>query len=255
VIRRRHLATALAVIVLATLGGVHAEEAIPEPLLGAIATYETGLHGVVGMQRHFKTTIDAGIVKHYEESDSWLILKDGIFEQAHYYRIVRDGAELSATDLAERDRQTNEGWSAGKIFFKEPYDRRFAKDYRFEVVSSCADCPVGTIAIAFSSAKHDAQHGSGTLWIETSSEHVTKLTYAPYELPPHATSGTVTETSDQALPNLWYVTRIDETYRGHALILRGSGSFTGVFDHFARFASVADGLSAMRETAIGPKKS
>ncbi|MGH7715921.1 MAG: hypothetical protein ACREML_07980 [Vulcanimicrobiaceae bacterium] len=218
------------------------------------AAYEANLRGVIGMQRHFSTVIDAGLAKHTELSDSAILFKDGAFEDLQYYRVVEDGKDFSTEQLSDREKQASQGWSSGRVFFKEPYDRRFAVDYTF-AATPCADCGPGMIAMKFASEKHDAQHGAGTMWIDTSSLRVVKLTYAPYVLPPHASTGTVTETSGQALPNLWYVVKIDESYQGHVLLLHGSGTFIGVFDHFARFGSVAEGASAVRDGTVGTTKS
>jgi hypothetical protein len=216
----------------------------------AMDSYETWLHGIVGMQRHFTTVIDAGIARHSEESDSGLLIQNGVFRQAHYYKITRDGKEFTQQQLADRDAQTNKGWASGKIFFKEPYDARFFGDYQFTSAPPC-NCGSDMIAIAFSSSQHDDQHGSGTMWIDSSDYHVVKLTYTPYVLPPHATSGSVTETTAEVLPNLWYVVRIDETYQGHALFLRGTGTFTALIDHFQRFATVAEGENAIENGKLG----
>lgn len=235
----------------------HADEVAskpPEVVQRVINAYESNIRGVIGMQRHFSTLIDAGVVKHSEQSDSAILFKDGTFERLRYYRVLEDGKEFSATQLSQRDKQAAEGWSAGKVFFKEPYDRRFAPDYSFGVVWPCADCATGIVAVKFESTQRDAQHGAGTMWIETASDRVVKLTYAPYVLPPHATSGTVTETSGVALANLWYVIRIDETYQGRMLMFHGSGTFTGLFDHFERFGSLAEGANALREGTIGTAK-
>ena len=182
-----------------SLSGVQAQQdppaaKIPQILQRTIASYQNGLHGVFGMQRHFTTLINAGVAKHSEQSDSGLLFKDGVFVGAHYTHIVDDGKAFSAAQVKDRDKQTNQGWLAGKIFFKEPYDRHFVADYTFTTVSPCTNCPSGTVAIKFSSGKHDDQHGSGTMWIETARARVVKLTYVPYALPQHATSGTVTET-------------------------------------------------------------
>lgn len=224
---------------------------VPEIVLRALGAYETNVRGVIGMQRHFSTLIDAGIVRHSEQSDSGLLLKDGMFVRVHYYRIVEDGRDFSAKQLADRDKQANDGWSSGKIFFKEPYDRRFVADYEFKLVSVCRDCPAGTAEIRFSSATHDEQHGAGTMWIDVSSARVVKLSYVPYVFPPHATSGIVSETTLDVLPNLWYVARIEETYTGRALLLRGTGTFTASIDHFQRFATLAEGENAVRDGTIG----
>lgn len=226
----------------------------PEIVQRVLMAYEANVRGVVGMQRHFSTVIDAGVMKHTEQSESAILFKDGVFQQLHYYRVLEDGKEFSAQQLDDRNKAASDGWSAGKVFFKEPYDRRFAADYSFAVVSPCADCENGTVAVNFESAKHDEQHGAGTMWIRTPSERVEKLEYSPYVLPPHATSGTITETSGSPLPNFWYVVRIDETFSGRMLLLHGKGTFTGVFDHFERFGSVADGASAVREGTIGAAK-
>ncbi len=226
----------------------------PEIVQRAIAGYATNVRGVIGMQRHFSTLIDAGMVKHTEVSESGILFKDGAFEAVHYYRVLEDGKVFSAAQLSDRDKQTTDGWSAGKVFFKEPYDRRFAADYTFAPVSPCADCVTGTVAVKFESAKHDAQHGAGTMWIETADARVVKLTYSPYVYPPHATSGTVTETGGAALPTLWYVVRIDQAFTGRMLLFHGTATFTGLFDHFERFGTAAEGVSAVREGTIGTAK-
>ena len=43
--------------------------------------------------------------------------------------------------------------------------------------------------------EHDSrlQHGSGVRYTDTSNGYVVKLTYTAYVLPPHASSGSVTE--------------------------------------------------------------
>lgn len=167
-----------------------------------------------------------------------------------YYKIADDGKAFSAQQIAQRDAQTNQDWTVGKIFFKEPYDPRFIGDYVFGPPLACTACPPGTVAIAFGTGIQDTQHGSGTMWIEQATGRVDKLTYTPNVPPPHATSGSVTETSGNAMPNVWYVTRIDGSYRGNAFPMTGTGTFTGVFDHFKRFSTKAQGEAALRAGTI-----
>ncbi|MGA3038747.1 MAG: hypothetical protein ABSE64_14845 [Vulcanimicrobiaceae bacterium] len=227
----------------------------PDVVQRVMVAYAANLHGVIGMQRHFSTLIDAGIVKHAEQSDSVILFKDGVFAQLHYYHVLEDGKEFSADQLTDRDKQSTDAWSSGKAFFKEPYDRRFAPDYSFAVVSPCTDCATGNVAVKFESVQRDEQHGSGTMWIDTAHDRVVKLTYSPYVLPSkYATSGTVTETSGSPLANFWYVVRIDESYRGRMVLISGTGTFTGLFDNFERFGSVVEGASAIREGTIGTAK-
>ncbi len=83
------------------------------------------------------------------------------------------------------------------------------------------------------------------MWIDEQSSHVARLTYVPKQLPPHATSGSITEVGGQAMHDLWYVVRIDERFQGHHLFLSGDGTFAGTFDQFARYASIDEGLAAL----------
>ncbi|MEO6991863.1 MAG: hypothetical protein ABI346_02885, partial [Candidatus Baltobacteraceae bacterium] len=209
--RRAALLCALAIGVAgANAGAAQAPAvAVPPIVARAVLAYAASVKGTIGMERHFSTDVSAGPVRHREESDSGYLMRDGAFAKIAYYRIVRDHSTFERAALDKRNAQTNQDWSNGKVFFKEPYDPRFTADYRFGSPSACATCAAGTMAVPFTSQVHDAQHGDGTIWIDASAR-VVKLTYSPKVLPPHASSGTVTETSGQATPDLWYVTRIDE---------------------------------------------
>jgi hypothetical protein len=222
----------------------------PELVLRAAAVYAANVRGIIGMQRHFSTVLHAGPVHHTEESDSGQLMNDGSFVKIKYFRIADDGKAFSAQQITQRNAQTNQDWTVGKIFFKEPYDQRYIGDYSFDPPQACAACPTGTVSVVFGSGIKDTQHGSGTMWIEVATGRVERLTYIPNVLPSHATFGTVTETSGNAMPNVWYVTRIDGTYQGKAFILTGTGTFTGVFDHFRRFSNVTQGEAALRAATI-----
>lgn len=215
----------------------------------AAKAFSASTRGIIGMQRHFSTVISGGPLHHTEDSDSGLLLNDGAFVKIKYYRIARDGKPFSSGEISKRESQTNQDWAAGKVFFKEPYDRRFLSDYHFSD-ASCTDCPSGSVALKFTSSIHDAQHGSGMMWIETSTARVLKLSYVPYALPPHATSGSVSETSSEPLHGLWYVTRIHETFGGRAFLISGSGTFNATIDHFRRFEALKDGEAALADGTI-----
>jgi hypothetical protein len=223
---------------------------VPALVTRAAAVYAANVRGIVGLQRHFSTVLHAGPVHHTEESDSGYLMNDGSFVKIKYYRIADDGKAFSAQQIAQRDAQTNQDWTVGKIFFKEPYDPRFIGEYVIDPPQACAACPAGTVAVTFGSGIQDTQHGSGTMWIERATGRVVRLTYIPNVLPPHATFGSVTETSGWAMPNVWYVTRIDGSYRGKAFVLSGTGTFTGVFDRFKRFSTVTQGDAALQADTI-----
>lgn len=237
--------TALA-LVLGARTGQAAPSGVSGPALvnRAVAAYAVDVRGIIGMQRHFSTVINGGPMHHSELSDSSLLLDNGVYVDIRYYRIADDGRPLAAVKIAQRNTQTNSDWFAGKVFFKEPYDRRYVADYRFQQTVSPGLCGAAT-AVAFSSTVNDAQHGKGTMCIDPASARVTKLSYVPNVFPPHASSGSVTETSGAVLPGVWYVTQIDETYSGRAFIIHGNATFTGTMDHFRRFPNVASGRAAL----------
>jgi len=202
------------------------------------------------MQRHFSTTIKAGPIRHTETSESGVLFNDGTFVKIKYYQVADDGKAFSAKQLQAREAQTNSDWTTGKIFFKEPYDRRFMGDYSFSQPQVCAGCPNTLLVVRFTSAIQDAQHGNGMMWIDSTTARVKQLTYAPNALPSHATSGSVSEISSNPAPGIWYVTRIDESYNGRAAIISGTGTFTGTFDRIRRFPSLAQGQAALEDGTI-----
>ncbi|MBC5809039.1 MAG: hypothetical protein ACR2KS_11730 [Candidatus Eremiobacter antarcticus] len=223
--------------------------AVPAIVRRAAEVDAAALRGFIGMQRHFSTDVHVGPVRHTEQSESGVLINDGAYVKIKYYKITQDGKAFSQSKLEERESQTNRDWAAGKIFFKEPYDKRFMGDYRF-AEEPCNGCAPGTVAVAFTSDVKDAQHGNGTMWIASPSARVEKLTYVPNAFPPHASSGNVTETSGTAMPDLWYVTKIESTYKGHAFIVSGSGTFLGTFDHFKHFSTAAEGEAALAAGSI-----
>lgn len=247
---RRFAAAALLLVAAGAQRTQAGAPAVPPAVLRASIAFGEAMHGLVGMQRHFATALHAGPLGHGERSDSVQLMQDGRSVKIAYYRIVRDGQSFSPSQIQQRSDAANEDWGAGKVFFKEPYDPRYLSDYSFGPPAQCAVCPAGTQAVTFASAIHDSQHGSGVMYIDTAKAHVVKLTYTPYVLPPHASSGSVTETGGPALPDLWYVVRIDEAYRGEAFVIGGIGSFTGVFDHFRRFTSLSAGEAALENHAL-----
>ncbi|MBC5809355.1 MAG: hypothetical protein GIW95_00635 [Candidatus Eremiobacteraeota bacterium] len=223
---------------------------VPALVERAATAFATELEGVIGMQRHFTTVIKAGPIKHTETSESGVLFNNGAFVKMKYYSIADDGKAFAADKLASREKQANTDSATGKIYFREPYDRRFFADYQYSQPQACTGCAPGLMIVNFTSSVKDDQHGNGKMWIESGGARVMQLVYTPNALPQHATSGTVTETSSQVTPALWYVSRIDQMYRGHVAIMTGTGEFNGVLDHFQRFASLAQGEAALADGSI-----
>lgn len=225
--------------------------AVPPVVMQASIVFSASMQGLVGMERHFTTEVQGGPITHEEQSDSGQLMHDGQSVRIAYYRIVRDGRALSPSEVRQRGDAATADWAAGKVYFREPYDARYVSEYAFGTPQlPCTACPAGTEAVSFTSAIHDPQHGQGEMYIDPRNARVVRLTYVPYVLPPHASSGSVTEVGGQALHDLWYVVHIDETYRGHAFVISGMGTFTGVFDHFRRFPNLGMARAALDAQAL-----
>src|SRR6202051_69598 len=113
---------------------------VPTLVQRPTTAYSADVRGTLGMQRHFSTTIKAGPIRHTETSESGVLFNDGTFVKIKYYQVADDGKAFSAKQLQAREAQTNSDWTTGKIFFKEPYDRRFMGDYSFSQPQVCAGC-------------------------------------------------------------------------------------------------------------------
>jgi len=223
---------------------------VPTIVDHAARTFAQETRGVVGFQRHSQTRIRGGPVSHSESSDSGFVMADGAYAKIKYERVVQDGNTFDAAKLDARNSETNDKWSRGQVFFKEPYEQRYLADYSYTQVSKCADCAPGSVVVSYVAKVRDEQHGDGTMWIDLKSGHVLKSTYSPNVLPQHATWETATETGGRALADLWYVTGIDEQYRGHIAFVSGSATFTTTFDHFRRFKSLKSALEALDNSSL-----
>ncbi len=150
---------------------------IPSLVEKAALAFAAELRGAVGMQRHFSTTIKAGPVTHSETSESGILFNNGVFVKIKYYRIADDGKAFSAAQIRARESQTNKDWTAGKIFFKEPYDKRYMGRLQFLEAASVLRLPERPRPreSTITSALQDVQHGNGIMWIDSARARVSGI--------------------------------------------------------------------------------
>lgn len=127
-----------------------------------------------------------------------------------------------------------------------PIETKYLAEYRFTAdASPCDRCPAGAVAIDFSSLKRDDEHGDGTMTIDSASHHFIALHFHPSVLPARTDSADVTVAFGQVLPDLWDVTTAEQQYNGHTFIFHGWGHVEQRQHDYRRFASVAEGLTAL----------
>lgn len=200
--------------------------------------------GVIVMQRHFTVNAAAGPLHFNHADDAILLMTNGEFSRMHFLRMEEDGHASSASDLASLDEKTDRTLQRGDGFFRQPFDQRYLSDYEYTIVP-CA-CAPSVVEVRFTSSLRDNQHGCGDMRIDEETGHVISLSYTPNVLPPHASSGIVTETFGQALPGLWTILRIESLYTGHLFFFAGHGTVSEVRDNFHHFTDVAAGVAFYR---------
>jgi len=235
-----------------SLGGgafASAPPVVPAVVTFAAQTAAMENAGVIVHERHIAISAQAGPVHFSQENDAVLLMTDGTYRHIHFTRILENGHLKSIDQMAKTEDASNDALARGNGYFKQPFDRRYLSDYAYEEEAAC-DCKTGQVAVRFTSALRDEQHGSGQMIVDASSGHVLSLMYTPFVFPDHASAGSVTETFGQALPGLWTIVRIDRTYSGRVLLVTGRGNVSEVLDHFHRFSDPDAGLAFYRTALL-----
>ncbi len=232
----------------ATISPTHAGSGIPDIVRHAASFNSTSLSGIIVEQRHVALQAAAGPMHYAEENDAIVLIQDGQYKHVRYLRMDKNGATASNEEVAQRERQNNDDLARGKGFFKQPYDARYLGDYSY-TETQCA-CATHARSIQFRSIVRDDQHGDGTMTIDPATGRVLSLTYTPDVMPPHASSGTVTETFGEAVPGVWTIISIDHSYTGRVAFFHGSGTLAERHDHFQRFDNRVAAMEFLQRVSI-----
>jgi len=221
-------------LVLAALGALGATQAPDAGTLVADAAHELAgqRHGAVAFTLAYRYT-EHGPAHNVERLSRAMVLRDG----GAVVKVRTFGRPSNPPTYVEAD-------------YELPIEPAYLTEYRFTAgTASCALCPAGAIAIDFVSLRRDDEHGDGTMWVDGSSHRVLALHYHPSVLPAHTDSADVTVAFGQVLPDLWDVTVTEQQYNGHEFVFHGWGHVEQRQTAYRRFASVADGLTALSAAA------
>lgn len=158
------------------------------------------------------------------------------------YSRIANGAPASGADLAKAQSDAEKDLSNDA--YALPLREERLAEYRLQS-TACDRCAPGTEAIAFTSLKRDANHGDGTLVIDTVTHHFERVDFVPAALPTHVDSATVTIAFGRVLPDLWDVVEMHERYKGHFLFISGGADITTTQSAYRRFATRDQGLTAL----------
>ena len=99
--------------------------------------------------------------------------------------------------------------------------------------------------VDFATTVKDEAHGNGMLTFDISQKRITQVVFRPTQLPPHATSMSVTIDFGRAYEGCWDIVKITRTFAGRQGLLSGSGTTTSVYERYQGHASAAEALKAM----------
>jgi hypothetical protein len=190
--------------------------------------------GVVTFRLHRTLDVHGGFSSRHEDWVMGGIYDDGVIVKVRVSSYAINGKPASASDVSSLE-QAWEHPNPGDAF-APPFDPRYVDAYQYQ--------SGGPSTIDFTSSVHDAGHGSGSFTYD-SQENVVSYTYKPNVLPPHATSGEVTDRRSEVLPGYWTVTQETQQYKGTYGFFSAAGTVQMEYADFRRFNDLASAERAL----------
>jgi hypothetical protein len=190
--------------------------------------------GVVSFRLHRTFEVHAGFSSRHEDLVLDGISSDGVVTKVHISSYTIDGKPADAATQAALT-QSYEHPNPSAVF-NAPFDSRYVGAYQY--------ASAGPQKIAFTSNLQDAAHGNGSFSYDAG-DNVLTYTYKPNVLPPHASSGSVTDRRAEVLPGYWAVTQETQDYKGSYGPFPGAGTVALTYSDFRRFADLQSALQAL----------
>jgi hypothetical protein len=213
--------------------------AVPAIVTQAAQRTQLTERGVVGWRVHRLFDVHAGPYSRHDDMLFAAVYQDGTLVKMHIIYQKVGGKETDAATKAQTE-QKYEHPAPGDVFSR-PYDPRYLNDYTYQIVDAHT--------VKFTTGVHTAAYGDGTFTVDNDA-NVVSVRYTPAVLPPHATSGTVTDQRAAVLPNYWAVTQEVQQYSGRYAIFGGGGTATITQSNFTRFTDLAAATEALNAGRI-----
>jgi hypothetical protein len=180
---------------------------------------------IVGYHSDSELHVDAGPYHHTSAESRWFVLQDG--------KLVATGLRAnSGPSLGKgEERQSHEPWG--------PY----VSEYTF-ARAACPECAPGTEAIAFSSAIHDAEHGSGVLIVDPVRAVVLREHQAPYDFAGMAKSGTLDVTFGETELG-WQPRSVVGDFQGNVGPFNANAHLEDTLHDYKRYPTVESAIAAL----------
>lgn len=190
--------------------------------------------GVVSFQLRRVFDVHAGPMSRHEDFTLDGIYEDGAIVKVHVVSDTIDGKPASPEAQSALE-QTYDHPKTGDGFAL-PFDSKNFGAYQYQ--SAVAQ------RIDFTSNMHDATHGNGNFTYD-GGDNVISYTYRPNALPPHASSGTITDRRSEVLPGYWAVTEEMQQYKGSYGLFSAGATVEFTYSNFRRFVNLVDAIRSI----------
>lgn len=205
------------------------------PALAQVAQrYAETSRGVVTFRMHRVFDVHGALQSHHEDLVMDGVFNDGVTVRVHVDTYTINGKTASAAQVSSLE----QSWDNPKPsdVFAPPYDPRYLNAYQYQAGSPTT--------ISFTSPVHDPGHGRGS-FTHDAQNNVVSITYQPNALPPHATSGEITDLRSEVLPGYWATTQETQQYHGSYGPFPAAGTLQITFSNFRRYPDLSSALRVL----------
>ncbi len=205
------------------------------PALAQVAQRFTATsRGFVVFQMHRVFDVHSAMQRRHEDLVMNGVYDDGTLVRVRVVSYAINGRPAAAGDIAG----VEQSWNHPKPsdVFAAPFDPKNFGAYQYR--------DAGNSTIAFSSDVRDAGHGSGSFTYDARG-NVVSYTFVPNALPPHATSGTITDQRSEVLPGYWASTAETQQYKGSYGPFGAAGTIAITYSDFRRSSDLSAALSSL----------
>lgn len=221
---------------------VESREAVPEAVARAADAYARDVAGVLLYRTKLESRIASPVFNRHSTMEAWGVMKDGVPVRTRIVSLRNDGKDVSKDEMAKQEAKTNASYQEGKVHLKPPYDRRYMKDYAFNVDADKEAS--GMVQVTFTSAIADEQHGSGSFTLD-GDYRVRRLQFKPNVFPKNVDKGAFSLERRDVGGGIFGLHRLELSYQGSLGFLKGGMDLTQVYQDYSRFKSLDEALSSL----------
>jgi hypothetical protein len=159
-------------------------------------------------------------------------------------KMTKNGEAVSADELASFQAVLNKS-PILETAYELPIGQDREADFTYTGPQHCADCEEAVVQFDFRAKERGENNADGSIFVDTKTHHIVRITYAPVILPKPASQSTCTMQFGAVLPGLWDIVRDEQHFSGRQFFMLGRVDFVSHFEHYRRVKSEAGAREAL----------